>query len=413
MGVRTRSRTRTSSPDIYGVEVSPSSTDDFEPLTPQELLDEEIERLAAQLDERRRLELEPIERELAAVQERIAAVEDERVRQADLFNASGGGPHWFKEGWEERFREAGLDPDAYRRLLSDANTLGGEAQSISHRLKQTRRPLDELERSIEAKHRERARLDLVGQVVKLTPEQQDCSNPLNPFALDPTFPYPRQRRVPEQQKWSYATVHPSGTVIKAKTRRQLDELTRQMDRVAPLMEDFAIGFPVLYGLGGETRGGVCQSMTVRTMFGASWSLPHTISLNTESGDGLYSLIHEMVHLDRSTTVEGVNRQHYSSGFDYQSARHGEDFRRKFGSYLDYYLRTTASDEERLRLLQEAERDTYAPPIFDEHLGEEGWVGIPFRDDTGAGRSRVVYSKQETSSLGEGWSELTIPIEDLF
>jgi hypothetical protein len=270
-----------------------------------------------------------------------------------------------------------------------------------------------MEKELQAKRRERARLDLVGQVLKLSPEQQDFRSVDNPLALYPDFPYPSSRRVPEQEKWSWATVHPTGTVIKAKTRQQLDYLTRQLDRVAPLMEDFGIEFPVLYGLGGESKGGVCQSLVVRNLFGGSWKLPQTISLNSTTEDSaLYSLIHEMVHLDESTTVDGVNRRNYSSSFSYNSARHGEEFREKFGTYLDYYLRTTATNEERMGLLKQAEADTYAPPIFNEHLGEEGWVGIPFRDESGAGRSRVIYSKQETSPLGEGWSELTIPIEQL-
>ena len=416
MGIKTKQRVFLTSEDTSPIVQFPQINNDV--LTAEDILLPEIPDTPVGdetvVDEREKLEaliaemMKPVDEaqeEINRLRDTVRDLVDEQRAMAQTY----GGNDWFQNGWEDNFRNAGLDPDRYKHLLDRKNDLMKEVMDLEAKR-------DKMERETFPHRVELAKLyrqDFIGKVVNLDQGgYSNIQNPNNPFAVAPAF-FSRtsKSKHPEAHKWKFATIHPTGTVIKAKTKKDLTALTTLMDRVAPLMKDMGITLPALYP-NQEVRnaGGCCQS-SIGGSFGET-KTPKVITLSTKWGglEDTYNFIHELAHLedDFGSMPKKKSWQPY---YDYQKSLHDDHFKERFGRYLDYYIETSASPEEALNIVERAKQDTYAPPTWNR--GDSDYMAVALTDDSGNGQSKVAYAKKKSSPLGEGWESYEIATEDLF
>lgn len=100
------------------------------------------------------------------------------------------------------------------------------------------------------------REELVGRTVELTEKWRDPDNPSNPFALDASVGFGRIRTHihAEQQEWTHAQWHPSGTLVKARSAIAVERMSKALDRIAPLMAELELEFACVYDHRGRQRG---------------------------------------------------------------------------------------------------------------------------------------------------------------
>lgn len=95
------------------------------------------------------------------------------------------------------------------------------------------------------------RAELAGQVIKLPREWQDATNPENPFALNPHYPWIDEHGVrttehPELAWFKWAMVLDDGTLLKAFTRRNLLAIRGLALMVGPTLVHFGVALPAVY-----------------------------------------------------------------------------------------------------------------------------------------------------------------------
>lgn len=231
---------------------------------------------------------------------------------------------------------------------------------------EVRDDLSEIERQIavardEAKQRVSENIaDLrkpyIGKVVKLEGKFADLYATDNPFALDPTFDWARQRQKHfEQQKWTYGSVHSTGIVLKARTKVGLEAMGRTLDALAPVIKEFGLDKRVshIYEFRGNTRiGGQCSIVRQGGFMAAITGdapelLPPTIAISSDQHEDkrIYTTVHELAHLNAKLEDEA----------------HGDRFRVRFGEYLGRVMEQGIGDQT--FLTNEAATDTYAQPIL--------------------------------------------------
>ena len=196
----------------------------------------------------------------------------------------------------------------------------------------------------------------IGKVVKLEGKFADLYATDNPFALDPTFDWARQRQKHfEQQKWTYGSVHSTGIVLKARTKVGLEAMGRTFDALAPVIKEFGLDKRVshIYEFRGNTRiGGQC-SIVRRGGFMAAITgdapelLPPTIAISSDQSEDkrIYTTVHELAHLNAKVEEEA----------------HGARFRVRFGEILGRTMEHGIGDQT--FLVNEAADDNYAQPIL--------------------------------------------------
>jgi hypothetical protein len=233
-------------------------------------------------------------------------------------------------------------------------------------------PLQDDPAVLQERERLQKRRELIGRNVRLPREWADVLNPSSPVALQPRFrwlEWAGKSRWHEELRWMrWATVLPSGEVLKAYTEEGLEKLRDTVLRVKPTMEHFGLVVPVFYQNHGRTWTGGCSPEEEFEGI----TIPEVIRLSTKvsSEERVWNLLHELGHLGQVYEGEPNPKQpppyhwwEWDSERDYQRTLHPEEFRRRHGEILAYYLEHHADywENRALRYWAEVEQD-YSPPI---------------------------------------------------
>ena len=199
------------------------------------------------------------------------------------------------------------------------------------------------------------RAPYIGKTMRLTGVFADITDPQNPFALDPTFAWERNKHKQlEQQKWNFATVTASGKVLKARTKVGLEALLQTVQTTEQLMGEVGLHsrFTHIYEQRGNTRTAGKCSFLVQGGFMAVITgeqkelLPPVIALSSDASEAerVYTAIHELAHLN--------------GGDDHPP--HGDTYCGRFGEYLGVYLaEPNAPYQEEIK--ERIAKDSYSPP----------------------------------------------------
>lgn len=210
------------------------------------------------------------------------------------------------------------------------------------------RPLPQ--RVVEAR-RERERL--VGQTIALFPEWKDPDNQDNPFALDATFGL---GRIPlkvhaEQLEWTHAQLHPSGTMLKARSAHAVERMARVLDRLTPLLQEFELELGCVYDRGGQRFFNLLSEELISPRGRTSRVLDVAVldSTRADGDEQLISLLRQLTKLQEHRTRES----HRDGGATSDTAQ-------RFETLLNHYIESYATDDES-RTLRAHWRDSHWNP----------------------------------------------------
>lgn len=218
------------------------------------------------------------------------------------------------------------------------------------------------------------RASLAGSTIRLTPELMDPTNPANPLALAPYFPWRGWRdyvppswdhRELRWYNWAEVLEDDGHTILKTKDEDSLLWLKETVLAVSPLLRQNHIEVPVWYEIrtrNGDWRGIACPKQT----FGGE-VVPNSIGLDTlESPTALiFHALHEGAHC--------VAEAGGPLDPEIDTCGHGPAFRERFGLLLHSALEGAVplTPGQRRWLRQRAHHDTYAPPTHPK----EGWLWV--------------------------------------
>jgi len=178
--------------------------------------------------------------------------------------------------------------------------------------------------SVQEQQRLVRRRELIGQIVKLSKEQQDALSPSNEYAMAPGFPwlaYIEETRTghTDLRYFHYAkVVEVNGelVVLKTYTEAGLNRIAEAVEHLAPLMAHFHLSVPVFYEVNRLRQWGYCDAPIVYD----GHILAETIALNSRDTtyiETLFCLAHELAHI----------------GY----LHHRRSFRLHFGELLDWHI----------------------------------------------------------------------------
>jgi len=372
-GKQARSRLVTASP-VVAVEV-PDISDLFdleafleepEPLTYKELLAEK-ERLTA---------------EQSALQDRYRTLVWATAPDDDPF---------FNHNYIARDEAEAAVKAAHPELEIERRELNEQMRTVLDQLPEARK---EASRLFKAKAPEMRR-KYIGKIVPLTGRFADITDCDNPFALDPTYNWSRNRHKHfEQGVWKFATVTKTGIVLKARTKVGLQAMANTLSTLDQFVTATGMDSRVthMYEFRGNKRtAGMCARVTT-----SGWSqeevLPPCIAISSDQTpeSRIYTTIHEFAH------VNGSNGE-----------SHDSTYCRRFGDYLGVYLsQKDAPYKEAIKA--NIKTDTYSPPIITAAgiAGERDRVRVLDIDN-----SRIMFMSPEQTARTDALAAMNYKVMD--